>query len=491
MAKCKSVCLLLLALYGLLEVGNVFGAPAPSTTAEKDGPVATRRSSRRRNTNADPTEALEIPSLTEMEAENLLNTLGYNETDGMDLTPRLGFSEEQTFEQLIRIFQRDNDLEETGILDDETKLMIDTPHCGTTKKRASKGDGERKWSKNTLSYRIKNFPSGKRSGPIRELLSKAFSQWSKVTNLDFYEVNDVDADIEITFGGTVHRLRGDRCSFEDPKTLAHAYFPETGDIHFNSKYFFESGTSLEDFLDTALHEIGHSLGLEHTASRASLMHPTESNQFTEPQPMDVENIQALYGTRKSRGTSISNFSPPKFCSLKKIDAAIVDEDDTTFVFAGNFYYIPSENPPKARLISSKWPGLPGNIDAAFRFTDGRSYFFKGTKYWRFRGSRLEAGHPRLIKDGFRGLPNSIDAAFVDADGDIFAFKGGQYWIYDSSKKRTYAGSPKPISNLRGVTAKSIDAALDNESDIWTFKGRSFFEATTNGFKEFNNGWFEC
>lgn len=223
----------------------------------------------------------------------ILRDLGYNEIDeDDDYHPiiRLTDSSELALSELIRIFQHDNDIPVTGVLDDETKLAIGRPHCGS-KKSAKLKSGVRKWSKNVLTYTIENFPRGKRTAPIQAMLKKAFNEWSKVTNLDFVEVEDADADIEINFGGRLHKMRDSRCTFDDANTLAHAFFPEVGDIHFHNRYFFnDEDVTLEDFLDTAMHEIGHSLGLEHSRSKASLMHPTESNRFNEPQPIDVKVI---------------------------------------------------------------------------------------------------------------------------------------------------------------------------------------------------------
>ncbi|XP_055613709.1 matrix metalloproteinase-2-like [Uranotaenia lowii] len=488
MVKCK-VIFLVLIFFGLLGIGNISGTPTilifgndwlnSTGSSSKDGDQSS----------ADPTQPLKIPAITELEAKVHLNSFGFNETEEFEaLMIDFASSEEQTFKNLIRVFQREADLNETGILDDETKLMIGTPRCGVLKKYVSQGVKVHKWRKNTLSYRIRNFPRRKRSGHIRSLIAKAFSEWSKVTNLDFFEVKDVNADIEILFGHQFHPLRNGKCWFEDPiGTLAHALPPERGDIHFNSLYFFDNGASLQDFFDTALHEIGHSLGLGHSRSKASLMYPYHQNQFSKPQPIDVRNIQALYGKRQRSRNYELNLSQPEFGSLKKIDAAIEEDDGTVFIFSGDFYYNTSVESPKGQLISSRWPGLPANIDAAFRYTDGRAYFFKGPKVWRFRGSRLEAGHPRLISDSFRGLPNSIDATFVDGKGDIVATKGGQYWTYDAGKKR--ASPAMPLSSLQGVTPPSLDAAVYFGKRLWTFKDTKIFEYTTNGFVEYDNRWF--
>lgn len=220
----------------------------------------------------------------------ILDDLGYETSDdtadGFQIGTRSGFEGSDR----IRSFQRDNGLPETGILDDETQLAIGSPRCGVkSADKTESPEAVRKWHKSTLTYKIANYPKGQPQDTIRALIKRSFREWSRVTNLDFLEVADSDsADIEISFGGKEHKLRSVRCAFDKPKTLAHAFLPTLGDLHFNTKYFFEGERSLGDFLDTALHEIGHSLGLDHINSEASLMHPTASNQFTKPQPIDVE-----------------------------------------------------------------------------------------------------------------------------------------------------------------------------------------------------------
>lgn len=52
-----------------------------------------------------------------------------------------------------------------------------------------------------------------------------------------------------------------------------------------------------------------------------------------------------------------------------------------------------------RLISRAWPGLPGNIDAAFTYKNGKTYFFKGSKYWRYNGQKMDGDYPKEISEG--------------------------------------------------------------------------------------------
>ena len=42
-----------------------------------------------------------------------------------------------------------------------------------------------------------------------------------------------------------------------------------------------------------------------------------------------------------------------------------------------------------RSISADWDGLPSSLDAAFTWTNGKTYFFKGDKYYKFDDDKLE------------------------------------------------------------------------------------------------------
>ena len=101
---------------------------------------------------------------------------------------------------------------------------------------------------------------------------KAFSYWSSVTNIQFFEKTTGEVDIPIDFVTFSH---GDGDPFDGRGgTLAHAYYPETGDIHIDDS---EDWTLEEDrgtnFLQTLTHEIGHSIGLAHSSVPQAVMFP--------------------------------------------------------------------------------------------------------------------------------------------------------------------------------------------------------------------------
>ena len=84
-------------------------------------------------------------------------------------------------------------------------------------------------------------------------------------------------DIEIRFESGEH---GDGDAFDKSGgTLAHAFFPQqgraSGDIHFDDDEFWTLGSfSGINLTQVAVHEIGHSLGLQHTNVRGAIMFPS-------------------------------------------------------------------------------------------------------------------------------------------------------------------------------------------------------------------------
>ena len=90
-----------------------------------------------------------------------------------------------------------------------------------------------------------------------------------------------------------------------------------------------------------------------------------------------------------------------------------------------------------RRISDDWPGIPNNLNAAFSWTNGKIYFFKGSQYWRASSDgQVDEGFPRSIDAGFPGIPDSPDAAIVWGENDkIYFFKGSRYWRLDPKNAR--------------------------------------------------------
>ena len=212
--------------------------------------------------------------------------------------------------------QKDAGLPQTGIMDDETIKIINTPRCGVLdhhSKRQKRFAIIRKWdtTKNDRNETmvswyldLSNYNQIKTTlteGIIRTIFATAFSKWSNTSLLYLHEVQEEDkANITIKFLSGNH---GDGYNFDGPgQVLAHAFFPGTGnggDVHFDlaenwTLWNEDSGTSL---YNVAIHEIGHSLGLSHSTQNDSMMYAWYNPKIMELGKDDILGINYLYGVK--------------------------------------------------------------------------------------------------------------------------------------------------------------------------------------------------
>lgn len=95
-------------------------------------------------------------------------------------------------------------------------------------------------------------------------------------------------------------------AFDGPNgVLAHGYFPPpngnsaAGDIHFDIADAWKIGFGGPGFsiYQVFAHELGHALGLDHTAVPNSLMNPFYTEAFSGPQADDIAGMRQLYGAQ--------------------------------------------------------------------------------------------------------------------------------------------------------------------------------------------------
>ncbi|CAB1347499.1 unnamed protein product [Coregonus sp. 'balchen'] len=155
-----------------------------------------------------------------------------------------------------------------------------------------------KWYKRHLTYRIVNWPRHLAPGPVRLAVRAAFQLWSNVSGLAFQEVPEGPTDIRLAFYEGEHN-DGASNAFDGPGgALAHAFFPCRGEAHFDMAerwtLYGHKGHNL--FMVTA-HEIGHTLGLEHSPVRHALMSPyyRKLGRALVLSWDDIAAVQQLYG----------------------------------------------------------------------------------------------------------------------------------------------------------------------------------------------------
>ena len=115
---------------------------------------------------------------------------------------------------------------------------------------------------------------------------------------------------------------------------------------------------------------------------------------------------------------------------------------------------------------------------------------QGNKYWRLTKFRLDPGYPKLMSEGFRGIPSNVDAAFRwTGNGKIYFFKGDRYWRFDPSRTSQPVSSsyPQPISNW-GDLPNNLDAAVTySNGRTYFFKKGYYYRFDNAKFKVGSSG----
>ncbi|EAT46122.1 AAEL002677-PA [Aedes aegypti] len=391
------------------------------------------------STNRSPVVPIEEPDLSDDEVEQVLEDSGFHNTAKNTDEPYTRLT--NNADSRILQYQKYYELPRTGELDRDTKLSLKRPKCALSELTTQ--DHEFKWNKRHLTYNVAKVPSATTPSNVKKLLRTAFQQWSNVTLLDFTESNSPKADIRILFDDHRSKVREHlRGSATQDAIFTHASYPEKGVIRFNSKYYTKNR---DEFLHTAMHEIGHALGMSHSSSRASIMYPFLDSHFSELPQVDVDAVQLKYGRR------YQTRSIPEFCSLSKYDAVVSTARGLMFI-AGRYCYQIYTNYTigQPTLLSEKWPGIPDSVDAAVTI-DLETFVFKTDQVWNFKYDSLQQGYPRKIRNTFPGLPNNLDAVAYDRKY-VYAFKNDHYWRYNPDKKA--------VDHTEEVSAFDIPSRID-------------------------------
>lgn len=143
-------------------------------------------------------------------------------------------------------------------------------------------------------------------------IQDAFNAWSAVANITFTQITDDGAAFNAATTSGDIRLGGH--AFDGAGgILAHGFFPPVngataaGDIHFDTADAWKTSFGGGGFsiFQVAAHEIGHALGLDHTAVPSSLMNPFYTEAFSGPQADDIAGARFIYGSNVPEPTSLS------------------------------------------------------------------------------------------------------------------------------------------------------------------------------------------
>lgn len=412
----------------------------------------------------------------------------------------------------IQEMQKFLGLKVTGRLDSDTLEVMRKPRCGVPDVgHFSTFPGMPRWRKTHLTYRIVNYTLDLPRDAVDSAFEKAKKVWEEVTPLTFSRIHEGEADIMITFAVRDH---GDFFPFDGPgKSLAHAYPPGLGiygDAHFDDDEQWTKDTSGTSLFLVAAHELGHSLGLQHSANPEALMYAiynplTDLAQFRLSQD-DVNGIQSLYGPPTASPAdpvvpteSVPMETPATCDPALSFDAVSTLRGEILFFKDSHFWRKSLRTlEPGFYLMSSFWPSLPSGIDAAYEVTSRDIVFiFKRNQFWAIRGNEVQAGYPRDIQSlGFPLAVRKIDAALYDKEKKkTYFFVEDKYWRFDEKKQSMDPGFPRQIvEDFPGVEPK-VDAVFEAFGFFYFFNGASQLQFDPNAKKVTHilksNSWFNC
>lgn len=128
---------------------------------------------------------------------------------------------------------------------------------------------------------------------------------------------------------------------------------------------------------------------------------------------DILGIQSLYGEALS--------TPSPTLPTVSVDRSTVSTEGS--IWSGSSSSSPRIPPVDDSNTEAETDLCQnGAIDAVTRVSSGRTFVFKGDYYWRVETTGLADGYPRRISDDWGGLPGNLDAAVTWADGKTFFFK---------------------------------------------------------------------
>ncbi|XP_057652121.1 matrix metalloproteinase-14-like isoform X2 [Diorhabda carinulata] len=119
-----------------------------------------------------------------------------------------------------------------------------------------------------------------------------------------------------------------------------------------------------------------------------------------------------------------------------IDAAFTYKNGKTYFFKGSKYWRYKGTKldglyPKD--ISEGFTGIPDDIDTALVWSgNGKIYFYKGSKFWRFDPSQrppVKSTYPKLISN-WEGVPDNLNAAFQWTNGYTYFYKNNAYYRFN-------------------------------------------------------------
>jgi subtilisin-like proprotein convertase family protein len=181
-------------------------------------------------------------------------------------------------------------------------------------------------------------------------ISSAFSAWQAVSNIQFVQVADSNAAVNSNAGYVGHIRIGAHTIDGASSVLAHAYYPPpngttiSGDLHFDvaENWTCTPGAGQIDIGLVALHEIGHSIGLDHEPTLLAVMNAFYNSSLFSLQTDDINGARAIYGNSGTAGVNIADLLTGPYPTTQTVSGLGTSITDVNVTLTGLYHTWPND-----------------------------------------------------------------------------------------------------------------------------------------------------
>lgn len=416
------------------------------------------------------------------EVEEYLTKFGYlpkNEEEDSSVTANYSTK----LKYAITQFQEFYSLTTDGELNAETCALMQTPRCGVEDVPSSYHTSPFPWRKLNITW----FYSGGTQLQVA-IAERAFQTWSNVSRLNFH-MSSTQPDIIISNKRGVHRFTKRRqqvCPYLlDGKghVLAHAFFPNSNntpvEIHMDEDEDWKyNGIGQTDFLGVLIHEIGHTLGIEHSSDKNSIMYAFY-NGYTRLHNDDIAAVQSLYGRRRldpfSSSTTTTTTKPPSSTTKKKSPPPTTPQPPPK---PSDYLICQYETDDKIVVINSRLYIIRGNLAWSFPVDEEE-----------FNNMQQPLPKPLKLNEWLSFLSKTVNknitSVYQRPNGDVVLLVDGLLYMFDIHSLKLQYGYPTNATTQFGLPSTSVINTIIN-----TYTGKTYVIYNDMYFAELDEGLYK-